>query len=189
MDKNMKSYLITDPKYYSSDTQIFQNTLEDIFTSQAINYACFRDKISPNFEELAKVFCKTCKKHKIEKYFINTDFNLATKLSASGVHLTSTQFNKIQEAKQLGLEVIISTHNEKEIQQAIKNGADMITYSPIFHTPNKGEPKGIENLQEVSEKYSIPIIALGGIIDNTQIEIIKKQTQVFGFASIRYFCN
>lgn len=185
----MKSYLITDPKYYSSDRQIFQNTLENILTSQMINYTCFRDKTSPNFEELAKVFCETCKKYKVEKYFLNTDFNLARKLGATGVHLTSSQFDKIQEAKKLGLEVIISTHNEKEIQKATQNGANMITYSPIFHTPNKGEPKGIENLNEVSQKYSIPLIALGGIIDDSQIDTIKKQTQVFGFASIRYFCK
>ena len=182
----MKSYLITDPQYYSCDVSIFKYTLQNILLTKEIDFTCFRDKTSSNIEELATVFCQTCKKNNIEKYFINTHIDLAAKLGATGVHLTSAQFDKIQQAKDLNLEVIISTHNEDEIQKAIDNNADMITYSPIFFTPNKGEPKGIQNLEQISNKYSIPIIALGGIIDNTHVEKIK-QTSAIAFASIRYF--
>ena len=183
----MKSYLITDPKYYSSNEKHFQITFENVIKKHSINYACFRDKTSQNFQELATVFCTLCKDNNIEKYFINGDYKLAYTLKASGVHLTSTQFNDIKEAKKLQLEVIISTHNEDEIELAIKNGADYITYSPIFHTPNKGKPKGISELERVTKKYNINLFALGGIISDNQIEEIKKQTKTFGFASIRYF--
>ncbi|VAY87615.1 Thiamine monophosphate synthase [hydrothermal vent metagenome] len=64
----------------------------------------------------------------------------------------------------------------------------MVTYSPIFQTPNKGEPKGCEQLAKIVKEVDIPIIALGGIIDQKKVEDIKK-TNVKGFASIRYFFN
>ena len=185
----MKSYLITDPKYYTNNPLELQKSLEKTFLNHQVDMACFRDKSSENFEELATIFVKSCKEKNIEESFINSNYLLAKRLNATGVHLTSSQFNDIKKAKELGLKVIISCHTKGEINLAIQNGVDMITYSPIFSTPNKGEPKGIEKLQDVCKKYSIPIIALGGIIDERQIEALKKQTQCFGFASIRYFVN
>ena len=43
-----------------------------------------------------------------------------------------------------------------------------------------------EKIEKVVKKYSIDIIALGGIISNEQIKELEK-TGVYGFASIRYF--
>ena len=57
----------------------------------------------------------------------------------------------------------------------------------IFDTPNKGQSKGVDKLNEVIEKFpNLKIFALGGIIQNEQINEIEK-TKAFGFASIRYF--
>jgi thiamine-phosphate pyrophosphorylase len=182
----MKSYLITDPKYYSNDIQTFENILTKILKNKAPDLICFRDKQSKNSEKLIKTFMRVCHQEKIENIFINSYIELAIKYQAKGVHLTSTQFDKIQFVKNSGLEVMISCHNEKDIENAIKQKVDFITYSPIFPTPNKGEPKGLDELQKVVVKYPIDIIALGGIISNEQIEALEK-TGVYGFASIRYF--
>jgi len=179
-------YLITDPNYYSNNLVEFEQTLTKAL-NQNIDMACFRDKSSENFEELAKLFVKVCKKQNISKYLINTNIQLAKKLNATGVHLNSTQFDKIKEAKQLELYVIISCHNEEEIKKAIEQNADAITYSPIFLTPNKGEPKGVDDLKLIVSKYpQIDIIALGGIVEQSHIEKIE-QSKAYGFASIRYF--
>ena len=182
----MKSYLITDPKYYSNDIQIFENTLTRILKNKTPDIVCFRDKESKNIEALIKTFVNVCYEEKIKNIFINSYIELAIKYQVKGVHLTSTQFDKIQFAKSSGLKVVISCHNEKDIKNAIEQKADFITYSPIFPTPNKGEPKGLKELEKVVKKYSINIIALGGIISNEQIEALEK-TGVYGFASIRYF--
>ena len=182
----MKSYLITDPKYYSNDIQIFENTLVRIVKNKTPDIVCFRDKESKNIEVLIKTFVNVCKKEKIENIFINSYIEFAIKYQAKGVHLTSTQFDKIQFAKNSGLKVVISCHTEEDIKNAIEQKADFITYSPIFPTPNKGEPKGIDELEKVVKKYSIKIIALGGIISEEQIKELEK-TGVYGFASIRYF--
>jgi len=113
---------------------------------------------------------------------------LALKLKATGIHLTSTQFNEIKEAKENNLFVIISCHTLKEIKTAQILGANMVTYSPIFDTPNKGMAKGCNDLAKAISQVSIPIIALGGIINQEQINKIK-QTKAEGFASIRYFTS
>ena len=183
----MKSYLITDPSIYSNDINIFEKTLNNKIKNNKIDFICFRDKSSINYEELTKLFIKISKQNKISNIFINQYIDLAYSLKATGVHLTSKQFNKIAYAKSIGLKTIISTHNENDIKQAIKNNVDYITYSPIFDTPNKGAAKGIKNLKDIVEKYNdINIFALGGIISDEHIKSIKN-TSCFGFASIRYF--
>lgn len=183
----MIKYLITDPKYYTNNEKEFKKILINVLNKQEIDITCFRDKKSSNFQDLAKIFIKICKEKNIKKILLNGDYLLAYELNASGVHLTSTQFDDILKAKELGLYVIISCHTFEDIQKAIDYKADAVTYSPIFETPNKGTPKGVETLKEVINKYpDINIIALGGIINNEQIEQISK-TKAYGIASIRYF--
>jgi len=182
----MKSYLITDPKYFTNDKEKFENILLNTISNSNIDYICFRDKVSSNYKELAKVFVNISKNKNIPNIFINSHIDLAYSLNATGVHLTSNQYNKIAYAKSIGLKTIISTHNEEDIQLAIKYKADYITYSPIFDTPNKGKPKGIEELKYIVSNYDINIFALGGIITEKHIQNIKT-TNVYGFASIRYF--
>ncbi len=185
--KRFIRYLITDPKYYSNDLKIFEKNLSFVLQNFTVDIICFRDKSSTNYKELAKKFIEISKKFKIKKILLNTNYKLAKKLGASGVHLSSSSFNEINKAKKLNLYTIISCHDEKEIKQAQKLKADCITYSPIFYSPNKGKAKGIEALKEVLALYSnMNIIALGGIINKTQINEIMN-TRAYGFASIRYF--
>ncbi len=189
MREDLISYLITDPEYYSNDPILFEKKLKENLNSKKIDIACFRDKTSTNFEELAKIFVKTCKEFNIDRILINTDYKLAKELDATGVHLNSAQFDKIKQAKELDLYVIISCHNYSDIENAQKLHVNAISYSPIFETPNKGEPKGISKLREAIRSYEdLDIIALGGIINKEQIKKISN-TKAYGFASIRYFIS
>ena len=184
---NLKKYLITDPKYYSNNSDLFRKNLTRVLKNNEVDIVCFRDKESENFEELAKIFVEICKDFNIEKILLNSNYELAKNLGANGVHLTSNQFEKIKEAKRLGLYVIISCHTFSEIEKAQNAYVNAVTFSPIFDTPNKGEPKGITSLKEAISLYEdMDIIALGGIVKEEQIELISK-TKAYGFASIRYF--
>ncbi len=129
---------------------------------------------------------EVCSKFLGIKSFIHRHVKLAYQLGAMGVHLTSTQFAEIPHAKELGLEVIISTHTHEEVLKAEILGADAVTYSPIFSSPEKGEPKGIEDLKELLKKCKIKVFALGGIVEASHVEMVEE-TGVYGFASIRYF--
>lgn len=182
----MQKYLITSSEFYTQSSDIFHQTLNKKLKKYKPEYALFRDKTATNYEELASVFALTCKEIGGVKSFIHQDISLAKALGADGVHLTSKQFLEIENAKSKNLEVIISTHTHEEVLQAQKLGADAVTYSPIFALPDKGEPKGVDDLKELLGKCEIKVFALGGIVTNEQVEMIAK-TKAYGFASIRYF--
>lgn len=188
MDNEFVSYLITDPKYYSNDPKRFREKLIKALDANKVEMACFRDKESENFEELAKIFVDICNDFGVETILINQNYELASKLDATGVHLTSNQFDKILEAKAKNLFVIISCHTFDEIKKAQNLHANAVTFSPIFDTPNKGQAKGINLLKEATHLYDIDIIALGGIVNEEEIKKIKK-AKAKGFASIRYFIS
>ncbi|RXJ57677.1 thiamine phosphate synthase [Candidatus Marinarcus aquaticus] len=186
MSSNFIHYLISDPQYYGSTPKSISQKLNEVFKQHRVDFACFRDKQSSDFEILAQAFIDTCHQNNISKIILNNELGVAIKLKAYGVHLTSQQFHLIPKAKKAGLYTIISCHNEKEIQKAIELNADTITYSPIFDTPNKGAAKGVTHLKAVCKKYDIDVIALGGITNKNHVEMIQ-QSLAKGFASIRYF--
>lgn len=117
--RNIKSYLITDPNYFSDNKEIFKEKLIAVLKNHKIDFACFRDKSSKNIEELAKIFLQICKEFKIENILINSNISLAIKLGFDGIHLNSQQFDKIENAKKSKLITIISCHNLEELEQAL----------------------------------------------------------------------
>jgi len=178
----MVAYAISDPS-----TLTFQTLNSDIkrFSTKS-TMIVYRDKSSKVYRENAQKFIIEASKFSFDKILLHTDYKLAHRLGAEGVHLKSTQQKDIVIAKMLGLFVIISTHSEEEALIAQELGADMVTFSPIFATPNKGEPKGLKELKRVSNILDIPLIALGGIITKEHIALCQKNG-ADGFASIRWF--
>ena len=150
------------------------------------DFALYRDKGNENYAAEAQNFVQMCKPLSKLKAFLHQDCHLAAELGAVGVHLTSQQFDAIPKAKALGLEVVISTHTHDEVHIAEAMGADYVTYSPVFASPGKGEPKGVEDLKELVSMTDIKVFALGGIVTQEEIDKIQK-TNAYGFASIRYF--
>jgi len=181
------SYCITDPSYYSDSTEKFSLYIEEIFQSHKVDMISFRDKRGINLEPFIKIFLDICKKYNTPA-LINSHIDLALKYNFFGVHLTSSQFNKISYAHNKKLFVIVSTHSLEEAKLAQKYGASLITFSPIFHSPNKGKPKGLEALKEVVDNLDIGCIALGGIMSQKEIDSCQKAGS-YGFASIRFFAN
>jgi thiamine-phosphate pyrophosphorylase len=150
------------------------------------DFALYRNKEEPDYALYATEFVEMCKNFKDMKCFLHQDYELAKKLAATGIHLTSQQFDAIPKAKDLGLEVIISTHTHDEVHIAEAMGADYITYSTIFETPDKGEPKGVDDLREIIGMTDIKVFALGGILTQEQVDAVEE-AGAYGFASIRYF--
>ena len=183
------SYFITDPKEFGNHPIEFENSLTVTLSTHDIDMICFRDKISPNTRELAKVCLKVSKKFNIKKILINSDIELCNELGFDGIHLNSLQFNLLEELTDSSLFTMISCHTESEVIKAKTLKANAITYSPIFFKEDKGKPKGIENLKEMVVKHqseTFDIFALGGIISKQHIKKIMA-TDARGFASIRYF--
>jgi len=176
----MIAYAITDPKTLHFTT--LQQDLERF--SKYASMIVYRDKTTQSYEKNAIHFLS--KANNFDKVLLHSDYLLATKLGADGVHLKSTQFEDIIKAKVLGLFVVISTHRQEEVAKAQSLGADMVTFGPVFSTPNKGLPVGLDRLKNIVDSVTIPVIALGGILTQEQIDACVK-VGAKGFASIRYF--
>ena len=151
------------------------------------DFILFRD--FENYRARAKEFMANYRKLGA-KLFLHNDFELALKLGANGIHFSSANISKLSQAPK-ELIKIASTHSEYELRAAFEKGADFVTFSPIFASPNKGEPKGLKALKyavNIAKNYEKGVIALGGIISTEQIKAVLE-TGVQGFASIRYFCD
>jgi len=184
----IKRYLITDPSFYTSNPAEVVQKLLHVKAQYQPDYICLRDKVTSDYTSIAKAVANAGIQDNRTKLYLHTDFELAHDLGCDGVHLPSNALHVTQKAKALGLEVIASTHTLTEIEEAQKRGADAITFSPIFATPNKGKPLGLEKLKEINDKIHIKCFALGGIINKEQVDACEK-VGVYGFASIRFFLD
>ncbi len=176
----MIAYAITDPS--TLNFTALQHNLKRF--AKVASMIVYRDTKNPHYIESARTFIASA--IGFDKVLLHSDYSLAKTLGAEGVHLKSTQFSDIKEAKSLGLFVVVSTHTVAEALEAENLGADMITVSPVFETPNKGLPMGIEGLENIISQVGIPVIALGGILTDEEI-ISCEKAGAKGFASIRYF--
>jgi thiamine-phosphate pyrophosphorylase len=121
------------------------------------------------------------------KLLVNDRADIAFLAGADGVHLTAASLSAAAIRRSFPKDFIIgvSTHTLAEAENARRQKADFVTFSPIFQSPGKGEPQGLEKLKEICAKLKpFPVIALGGI-DETNYKKIPA-SGASGFAAIRF---
>lgn len=102
------------------------------------------------------------------RLLINDRPDIALAVDADGVHIGASSLPVSEVRRLLGGRHLIgySAHGAAEALQAAADGADFVTFGPVFFTPSKaayGTPVGLEKLAEVAGKLKIPLFALGGI--------------------------
>lgn len=102
------------------------------------------------------------------RLLINDRIDIALAVEADGVHLGAGSLPVAEARRLLGPQKLIgySAHCLEELSSAESDGADFVTFSPIFHTPSKaawGPPQGIERLRQACRASRLPVFALGGI--------------------------
>ncbi len=106
--------------------------------------------------------------------YVNSRFDIAAAAGAAGVHLPALGLSArdTRRAAPARLKVGVSTHSMAEALDADENGADFITFGPIYETRSKsayGPPAGLRALHGVLAAVSVPVYALGGItLDNVE---------------------
>ena len=100
---------------------------------------------------------------------VNHDLGAAAELGAQGVHL-GYRSAAVREARAaLGDEVLVgrSTHDAEELARALDEGADYVTFGPVYDTPSKRglrTPRGERALADaVAQAGGVPVVALGGV--------------------------
>ncbi len=121
------------------------------------------------------------------KLLVNDRADIALAANADGVHLTENSLSAefIRQSFGENFTIGVSSHTIEKAKIAKVQKADFVTFSPIFNTPNKGEPQGLEKLREVCEKLKpFPVVALGGIDETNYEEVLRNGAS--GFAAIRF---
>lgn len=112
------------------------------------------------------------------KLFINDRLDIAMAVGANGVHLGAGSIPVIEARRLARANLLIgySSHSVDEARIAEADGADFVTFGPVYQTPSKaayGAPVGASNLEEACRSLSIPVFALGGIKLSNVTEVMS----------------
>lgn len=102
------------------------------------------------------------------RLLINDRIDVALAVGADGVHLGEHSLPAAVARRILGPARLIgvSTHRLEDLSPASLDGADFVTFGPVYFTPSKaayGKPAGLGLLGEACDASPLPVFALGGI--------------------------
>ncbi|SNZ14379.1 thiamine phosphate synthase [Hydrogenobacter hydrogenophilus] len=178
-------YAITDSQKYGDD---FWGSLRKVL-ERGVKMLQLREKSISGRDYYEKaLIARQITKEYSALLLINDRVDIALAVSADGVHLPQNGMPP-SAVRKLKKDLIIgfSAHDLESALFAEKEGADFITLSPIFKTSSHphAEPIGLSALQEVSQKVSIPVYALGGITWE-KIKLCYKNG-AYGIAGVSLF--
>lgn len=163
---HFKLYVITDRELCAPRT--LYDTIHDLLDA-GVSAIQLREKDLSDAEyiKLAEPLRTLCHAYSAQ-LFINSRIAIAMEIGADGLHLPgdSASVEKVVEKTNDGFIIGSSVHTLTEAKQREAEGADFITYSPIYPTlskPGYGPAVGLEELQKVTGTINIPVFALGGI--------------------------
>ena len=114
---------------------------------------------------------------------VNDRADVALASGADGVHLPENSIRPAIVRAAFANRLIFgaSVHS---VEAARRAEADYIFFAPVFETPGKGEPAGVDRLREVCQAVpKTPVIALGGIDEHNARQVIDAGAA--GVAAIR----
>ena len=126
-----------------------------------------KDLSSEELNHFAQPIAELCQNYKA-KLFINTYTCVAHNVGAAGVHLPASaeSVDSVRAQTDGNFYIGCSVHSFAEAEKREAEGADFLTYSPIYPTASKpgyGPVVGIENLAKLVERVKLPVFALGGV--------------------------
>jgi thiamine-phosphate pyrophosphorylase len=189
---------VTDRKALSSvpreQTRLLLEKMESV-AREGADWIQVREKDLPG-RELAALVAEALRRisHSC-RILVNDRLDVAIAIGAGGVHLGESSVS-VSEGKRMVREKIpgadfllgVSVHSLELAQAAQKSGADYAIFGPVFETPSKaafGRPQGLQQLAEVCQSASIPVLAIGGIAAQNARECVTAGAS--GIAAIRLF--
>jgi thiamine-phosphate pyrophosphorylase len=136
--------------------------------------------------ELTEAAAKITRKS-AAKLLVNGRADIALAAGADGVHLPADGLSArmIRHSFPSGFLIGVSTHSVEAASAARTDGADLATFGPVFESPGKSKPRGINALKRVCKLlHPFPVIALGGIDEANHRHVLGIGAG--GFAAIRF---
>lgn len=145
--------------------------------------------------QLAEIFQEARRVPKECRMLINDRLDVAIAVGAGGVHLGEKSVS-VADAKRMvfrqrnldNFVVGASVHSLEAALKSEQEGADYLIFGPIFATPSKvsyGPAQGLPQLEKVSRSVSIPVLAIGGITQQSAQECLDHGAA--GIAAVRLF--
>ena len=96
---------------------------------------------------------------------VSAELELCAELAADGVQLPERGPSVAQARAVLGATRLVgaSRHDAAGLAIAAAQGASFATLSPVFASPDKGEPLGTTAFATLARQAALPVVALGGI--------------------------
>ena len=170
----MLLYAVTDQSWLKEN-----ETLLDVVKEVLKNGATFlqireKDLDEADFEAEAKKLQDICKEYHVP-YVVNDNVEIAMKIGADGVHVGQSDIKGRNIRAMIGEDKIlgISAGTVEEAVAAEKAGADYIGVGAIFGTSTKKNARNMtmDQLKEIVEVVTIPVVAIGGINGNNMSEL------------------
>lgn len=121
------------------------------------------------------------------KLLVNGRTDIALAAGAVGVHLPTNGLPvaAVRSMVPDGFIIGVSCHSIDDVENSKKNGADFAVLGPVFETPGKGNPVGIDSFADAIAGFGpFPVLALGGIAEHNYRSVLG--TGAAGFAAIRF---
>ena len=121
------------------------------------------------------------------RILVNGRADVALAAGADGVHIPADGLSADVIRKNFPPDFLIgvSAHSAEEALNARSNGADFVTFGPVFESPGKGKPQGLEMLKILSASlHPFAVIALGGIDETNYASVLNSGAS--GVAAIRF---
>lgn len=155
---------------HSSD---FLKSVEEVAKSD-VESVILREKdlTEDEYFALAQKVKKICDKYE-KNLIINSFVSVAQRLGIKSIHLPFSEFKTYKNLHQYFAQAGTSVHSIEDAIFAEKAGANYIIAGHIFATDcKKGlAPRRTEFLKHVCDAVNIPVYAIGGIDDNSIIEL------------------
>jgi len=174
---DFRLYLITDRKLLMPDYTLPAAVEESL--KGGVRAVQLREKDVGTRELLDMAYAlRDITKRYQARLFINGRVDIALAVGADGVHLGVSDIPVYAARRAAGDDMLIgaSAHSVGEAMRAEEEGADFVTVGPVYETPSKmryGRPVGLQTIGRVKEEVSIPILAIGGIIEERVGEVVK----------------
>ena len=119
-------------------------------------------------------------------YIINDRIDICLISEADGVHLGEKDIS-VEDARKILPDKIIgvSINSPEEAEKYLNKDIDYLAVGAIYPSPTKKDRKttGPEIIKEIKKKYTIPIVAIGGINKENVCEVIKNDADCVAFVS------
>lgn len=120
-------------------------------------------------------------------FVLNDRYELAIKLSVSGLHLGKDEVTKLLSIRESFQGIIgVSCYDNVELAQDYESvGVDYVAFGSLFHSTTKKEatPCALSVLTEAKQKLRIPICGIGGICDSN-VFLLKECDMIAVISSL-----